>query len=281
MPLRRGRQRAAPRPSGSGPASSGTATCPAAEPDSATATACTARGSRTQGMRCNPAKLLLDPYAKAIDGRCRAGTRRCSATSSTSATGGERRDSAPFMPQCVVVDPYFDWGDDRPPRMPWHETVVYEVHVKGFTQRHPDVPEELRGTYAGLAHPAAIEHLQPLGVTAVELLPVHQFVHDQRLRRRGAAQLLGLQLDRLLRPAQRLLGRGQARRAGAGVQGDGAGAARRRHRGHPRRGLQPHRRGQPPRPTLSLQGHRQRRLLPRSTPTSRATTWTTPAPATR
>ena len=85
------------------------------------------------------------------------------------------------MPKSVVVDTQFTWGNDSWPDTPWHETVIYEMHVRGFTQRHPDIPEDLRGTYAGLAHPAAIEHLQKLGVTAVELLPIHQFVHDQRL----------------------------------------------------------------------------------------------------
>src|SRR5262249_6453514 len=90
-------------------------------------------------------------------------------------------DSAPFVPRGVVTNPHFDWSDDQPPRTPWHETVVYEVHVKGFTQRHPDLPPEQRGKYAGLGSPAAIEHLRGLGVTAVELLPVQQFVHSQRL----------------------------------------------------------------------------------------------------
>ena len=112
------------------------------------------------------------------------------------------------MPKAVVTSPFFDWDNDRHPRTPWHETVIYEVHVKGFTKRHPGIPEELRGTYAGLAHPAAIEHLKSLGVTAVELLPVHQFVHDSPPGRQGPAQLLGLQLHRLLRPPQRLRGAG-------------------------------------------------------------------------
>ena len=133
----------------------------------------------------------------------------------------------PYMPKSVVVDPSFDW-ERRPSRRgtPWHETVVYETHVKGFTQRHPELPETLRGTYAGLAIPASIDYLQKLGVTAVELLPVHQFVHDRRCVERGPAQLLGLQLDRLLRAAQRVRVDGHARRAGAGVQADGQGAAR-------------------------------------------------------
>ena len=105
------------------------------------------------------------------------------------------------MPKSVVTSPYFDWRDDRRPRTPWHETIVYEVHVKGLTARHPDIAPELRGTYAGLASPPVIEHLKKLGVTAVELLPVHQFVHSQIAGIEGATQLLGLRLDRLLRAA--------------------------------------------------------------------------------
>jgi glycogen operon protein len=133
------------------------------------------------GHRCNPAKLLLDPYAKAIEGRIKW----------TEAVfpyrfdkGPETRsdsDSAPFVPRCVVHQPHFDWRGDQPLQHPWHETVIYETHVKGFTARHPDIPEELRGTYAGLAHPAAVDYLRKLGVTAVELMPVHQFVHNKHL----------------------------------------------------------------------------------------------------
>jgi isoamylase len=100
-------------------------------------------------------------------------------------------DSAPFVPRNVVINPFFDWGGDRPPRTPLHQTVIYEVHVKGFTARHPDVPAELRGTYAGLAHPAAVRHLLDLGVTAVELLPVHQFLHDGHLVERGLRNYWG------------------------------------------------------------------------------------------
>ncbi|MDG4826527.1 glycogen debranching protein GlgX [Asanoa sp. WMMD1127] len=132
------------------------------------------------GLRCNPNKLLLDPYAKAIDDDVRWDPAvydydfddpdRMSTT-----------DSAPFVPKAVVVNPYFDWGNDRPPRIPYHESVIYEAHVRGLTRRHPGVPEELRGTYAGIGHPAIVEHLKTMGVTAIELMPVHQFVHDNRL----------------------------------------------------------------------------------------------------
>ena len=95
------------------------------------------------------------------------------------------------MPKSVVVNPCFDWGGDRAPRTRWHHTVIYEMHVKGFTERHPDIPPDLRGTYAGLAHPAAIDHLKSLGVTAVELMPVHHFVHDAHLVERGLRNYWG------------------------------------------------------------------------------------------
>ncbi|MBO0776160.1 MAG: glycogen debranching enzyme, partial [Actinobacteria bacterium] len=129
------------------------------------------------GHRCNPAKLLLDPYAKAIDGPVRWDP---AVFAYPFGHPGERNDtdSAPFVPRCVVVNPYFDWDIDRPPRTPYDETVIYEAHVRGLTRLHPEVPEAERGTYRGLAHPAVIGHLQRLGVTAVELMPVHQFVSD-------------------------------------------------------------------------------------------------------
>ena len=94
-------------------------------------------------------------------------------------------DSAPYMPKSVVVDSAFDWEGDAPPRTPWHETIVYETHVKGFTMRHPNLPEHVRGTYGGLANPPSVEYLKKLGVTAVELLPVHQFVQDSLLLEHG------------------------------------------------------------------------------------------------
>jgi isoamylase len=137
-----------------------------------------------RGRRCNPAKLLLDPYARAIAGDLRWGE-EIFAHRWADHDARNDADSAPAMPRSVVVDPRFDWRDDRPPAVPRHETVLYEVHVKGFTARHPEVPPELRGTYAGFAHPAAIDHLRRLGVTAVELLPVHHFVHDGHLLARG------------------------------------------------------------------------------------------------
>ncbi|MDH5290789.1 MAG: glycogen debranching protein GlgX, partial [Acidimicrobiia bacterium] len=109
-------------------------------------------------------------------------------------------DSAPFVPRSVVVNPYFDWGDDRPPRTPLHETVIYEAHVKGITAAHPDVDPELRGTYTGLASPPMLEHLASLGVTAVELMPVHQFVHDHHLHQRGLRNYWGYNSIAFLAP---------------------------------------------------------------------------------
>jgi len=134
-----------------------------------------------RGHRCNPSKLLLDPYGKAMEGEVKWNEAVFPYHFNQGEDSKNEIDSAGFMPKSVVINPYFDWGNDRNPRTPWHETVIYEVHVKGFTKRHPQIPENLRGTYAGLSHPAAMKHLRSLGVTAIELLPVHQFVHDSLL----------------------------------------------------------------------------------------------------
>jgi glycogen operon protein len=146
-----------------------------------------------EGHRFNPAKLLLDPYAKALDGVVRWSDALFGHRVGDPAADLTRddRDSAPGLPKSVVVDPAFTWGDDRPPRTPWDRTVIYELHVKGFTARHPDVPKALRGTYAGLACPAVVDHLRRLGVTAVELMPVHQSVSDKHLVDRGLGNYWG------------------------------------------------------------------------------------------
>jgi isoamylase len=142
------------------------------------------------GHRFNPTKLMIDPYTKAVDGNVEFDEAVFSYRFDDPDAVNDA-DSAPFMPRSVVVNPFFDWEGDRLLRRPMHETVIYEVHVKGFTQRHPDVPEDLRGTYAGLATEPAIAHLRDLGVTAVELLPIHQFVHHAHLRERGLRNYWG------------------------------------------------------------------------------------------
>ena len=145
------------------------------------------------GHRCNPAKLLLDPYAKAIDGQITwdAALFPYRSGSKVDADVICTQDSAPFVPRSVVHQPYFDWQGDRRLQLPWHETIIYETHVKGFTAQHPEIPEDLRGTYAGLAHRVSIDYLKNLGVTAVELLPIHQFVHDRQLCERGLKNYWG------------------------------------------------------------------------------------------
>jgi isoamylase len=143
-----------------------------------------------EGLRCNPAKLLLDPHATAIDGEVvwdeSVFGHRFDAPEERNDT-----DSAPNVPRCIVTASAFDWESDQAPRTPLDETVIYETHVKGLTQRHPEVPDELRGTYAGLAHPAVVTYLVDLGVTAVELMPVHQFVQDAHLLERGLRNYWG------------------------------------------------------------------------------------------
>jgi len=142
------------------------------------------------GLRSNPAKLLIDPYAKALEGEVHW-DEAVFAHTYADPTVRNDADSASFMPKSVVVSPYFDWENDRPLRVPVEESVIYEVHVKGATARHPDIEDELRGKYGGLAHPAFIEHLHSLGVTTVELLPVHQFIHDSHLVEQGLRNYWG------------------------------------------------------------------------------------------
>ena len=146
-----------------------------------------------RGLRFNPAKLLIDPYAKALAGDLHwldevFGYRVGDPVADLSR---DDRDSAAFVPKGVVIDPTFEWEGDELPRIPWHRSIVYEVHVKGFTARHPDVPENIRGTYAGLATPPALDYLSRLGVTAVELLPVHHHVDEHGLVQRGLRNYWG------------------------------------------------------------------------------------------
>jgi glycogen operon protein len=143
-----------------------------------------------RGQRCNPNKLLIDPYAKAISN----GLSWDEALYGYKFGSPDERndtDSAPHVPKSVVVNPFFDWTNDRLPRTPYNETVIYEAHVRGLTIDHPEIPPRLRGTYAGLAHPVMIDHLTKLGVTAVELMPVHQFISDHTLAERRLSNYWG------------------------------------------------------------------------------------------
>ena len=142
------------------------------------------------GARCDPSKLLMDPYAKALEGAIDWAPRMLLLHFSDP-DKRNTEDSAPHTMKSVVINPFFDWQEDRSPRRPYHETVIYEAHVKGMTKLHPDIPEEIRGTYAAIAHPAMIEHLTGLGVTAIELMPVHQFVNDSGLNDKGLSNYWG------------------------------------------------------------------------------------------
>ena len=158
-----------------------------------------------KGHRFNPAKLVLDPYGKAISGTIQwddalYGYRVGHPDADLSK---DDRDSAPFIPKSVVIDPSFDWEGDSAPRTPWHKTIIYEVHVKGLTARHPGVPENLRGTYAGLVCPPVLDYLRSLGITAVELMPVHHFVADRRLVERGLTNYWGYNSIAFLAPEAR------------------------------------------------------------------------------
>ena len=142
------------------------------------------------GLRCNPNKLLVDPYSKAIDGSFEWNQSLFGYNFGDPDSRNDE-DSAPSMPKSVVISPYFDWGNDRPPDHQYADTVVYEAHVKGLTQTHPDIPEQMRGTYAAVAHPAIVEHLKSIGVTAIELMPVHHFANDSTLVDKGLSNYWG------------------------------------------------------------------------------------------
>jgi glycogen operon protein len=161
-----------------------------------------------RGLRCDGSKLLLDPYGKAVEGKVRWDE---SLFDYQFAHPRKRNtaDSAAHMPKNVVINPFFDWGNDRAPQTPYHETVIYEAHVRGLTLCHPEVPAAQRGTYAGLAHPAVIAHLQRLGVTAVELMPVHQFVAEQFLITRGLTNYWGYNTIGFLAPHNKYSSAGQ------------------------------------------------------------------------
>lgn len=146
-----------------------------------------------KGHRFNPSKLLIDPYAKAIAGRIRWDDSLYGYTigNTDEDLSRDESDSSPYISKCVVIDPAFDWGDDRPPAIPWHKTLIYELHVKGFTTRHPKVPPEIRGTYSGLVCDEVLTYIRSLGMTAVELMPVQQFVSERYLVERGLTNYWG------------------------------------------------------------------------------------------
>ena len=143
------------------------------------------------GYRSNPAKLLIDPYARLLRGDLKWHSAIYGYAGAETDDQPNTEDSAPYVPKCVVVDSSFDWQGDHPPGTPWRSTIIYEMHVKGFTQLHPEIPEEHRGTYLGLAHPAAIAYLQRLGVTAIELMPVQEFVNEEFLSNKGLSNYWG------------------------------------------------------------------------------------------
>jgi isoamylase len=142
------------------------------------------------GLRCNPNKLLLDPYSKAIDGTFEWNQSLFSYTFGDPDSRNDD-DSAASMPKSVVISPFFDWANDRPPNHEYADTVIYEAHVKGLTETHPDIPEQIRGTYAAVAHPVIIEHLTSIGVNAIELMPVHHFANDSTLIEKGLSNYWG------------------------------------------------------------------------------------------
>ena len=167
-----------------------------------------------RGEQFNAAKLLIDPYAKALAGPLNwdAPVFGYKLHDKAADLSCDRRDDAWGVPKCVVTSTHFDWENDRPPLTPWHDSIIYELHVKGFTAAHPEIPEELRGTYAGLAHPVAVEYLKKLGITAVELMPVHDFVDDKHLLDRGLSNYWGYNSINFFAP--------DARYSAAGDHGD-------------------------------------------------------------
>ncbi len=165
------------------------------------------------GHRFNPHKLLIDPYAKAIAGTLQwndalFGYKLGSPDDDLSFS---EIDSAPFIPKCVVVDNAFDWEDDKPLRIPLHKSIIYETHVKGFTELHPDIPEDIRGTYSALAHPVTIDYLKELGITAIELMPIHHFITDRHLKENDLTNYWGYNTIGFFAP--------DVRYAGQGIQG--------------------------------------------------------------
>ncbi|NJO01507.1 MAG: glycogen debranching protein GlgX, partial [Bacteroidia bacterium] len=166
------------------------------------------------GLRFNPHKLLIDPYAKAISGTVNwhDALFGYDLNHPEADVSFNEIDSAPFISKSVVIDSSFNWEDDRPPRIPYYQSIIYETHVKGFTKMHPRIPAEIRGTYAALAHPEVIQYLQDLGITAVELMPIHHFIADRHLVDRGLTNYWGYNTIAYFAP--------DARYASTGVMGE-------------------------------------------------------------
>ena len=234
-----------------------------------------------QGHRFNPNKLLLDPYARELIGSLTWDPACFGYTigAENEDLSFDERDSAPFVPKAVVVDPGFDWREAFRRACRWDRMIIYEMHVRGYTRLHPAVAERHRGTFAGLATPQVIEYIKSLGVTSVELMPIHMFLNDGHLLDKGLTNYWGYNSIAFFATDPRYLRGSAARRAG--VQGDGRAVPRRRPRGDSRRRLQPHRRRQRARRDAVVPRHRQRVVLPAVAGAASATTSTTPAPATR
>ena len=195
------------------------------------------------GHRFNPAKLLFDPYARAITGAINWGTEMFAYPQDGGKDADlhrDERDNAWCMPKCVVVANDFDWGNDRLLRVPMADSVIYEVHVKGFSKKCPEIPPEIRGSYAALGSPFAIEYFKKLGVTAIELLPVHHFVNDEFLQNKDLSNYWGYNSIGFFAPHAAYAHSGIAGEQVREFKVDGEGAPRRRARSDPGRGLQPH-----------------------------------------
>ena len=215
----------------------------------------------SSGARCNPAKLLLDPYARAVAGQVRWNP-AVYGHAADDPEPGRRRDSAPYVPRSVLVAEVFDWGEDRRPGRAMADSIFYEVHVKGFTKLHPEVPESA-ARY--LLRPGTPRRRRPSAAARRHrrrTAPGTPVRGRRAARGARSAQLLGLPVDRLFRPVQRLLVHRRRRQPGRRVSPDGAGAARGRPRGDPRRGVQPHGRGKRVRAHAVLPRYRQRGVLP-------------------
>ena len=199
------------------------------------------------GHRFNANKVLLDPYAKAIGRNVIWDDSLFAYKVGQDDLTFDERDSAPFAALASVIDTAFTWGDDRSPRTPWHKTLIYEAHVKGVTNQHPDIPEDKRGTYAGIASEPFISHLKSLGVTAVELLPVHYHLDDRNLLDRGLTNYWGYNTLSYFSPHLDYASQCQSPRKSAfrSLRSMIRSLHAVGHRGHSRRGLQPHLRRQP------------------------------------